>query len=60
MLVYYGQTDNVHSAIKREKDLKLWKREWTMRIIEEMNSEWKDLYYELSGVDDTGSLPSQG
>jgi len=39
MLVYYEQTENVHSAIKREKDLKLWKRQWKMRIIEEMNPE---------------------
>jgi len=60
MLVYYEQTDNILSAIKREKDLKLWKREWKMRIIEGMNQDWKDLYYELGGVDDTGSLPSQG
>ncbi len=48
-LVYFEETDNVFEAIKREKQLKKWKREWKIRIIEEMNPEWKDLYFEYGG-----------
>ncbi len=47
MLVYYEQTELVLSAIAREKQLKRWKREWKIRLIESMNPEWKDLYEEL-------------
>jgi putative endonuclease len=47
MLVYYEQTELVLSAIAREKQLKKWKREWKIRLIQSMNPEWKDLYDEL-------------
>ena len=43
-LVYYEIFDDPENAIKREKELKKWKRVWKMRIIEEMNPEWEDLY----------------
>lgn len=42
-LVYFEQTNDVYVAIQREKQLKKWNRAWKMRIIEEMNPEWKDL-----------------
>ena len=47
MLVYYEQTELVLSAIAREKQLKRWKREWKIRLIESINPEWKDLYEDL-------------
>jgi putative endonuclease len=43
-LVYYEQTENVESALTREKQLKKWKREWKIKLIQENNPEWKDLY----------------
>ena len=43
-LVYYEQSEDVKSAIEREKRLKAWKRQWKLRLIEEMNPEWNDLY----------------
>ena len=43
-LVYYESVENSESAIKREKQLKKWKRYWKIKLIEEMNKEWKDLY----------------
>lgn len=46
-LVYYEQTEDVESAIKREKQLKNWHRKWKTDLIEEGNPEWKDLYYDL-------------
>ncbi len=47
MLVYYEQCDSAESAIQREKRLKFWHRKWKIRLIEETNPEWKDLYVEL-------------
>lgn len=52
MLVYYEQADDVSYAIEREKQLKSWKREWKINLIESLNPEWNDLYYELGGTDD--------
>jgi putative endonuclease len=43
-LVYFEVFDDPENAIKREKRLKKWNRAWKMRIIEEMNPEWKDLF----------------
>lgn len=42
-LVYYEIHDDPESAILREKQLKRWKREWKLRLIEEMNAGWHDL-----------------
>ena len=49
MLVYYEQTNDVYSAIEREKKLKKWNRKWKLRLIESVNPEWKDLYYDIGG-----------
>jgi putative endonuclease len=46
-LVYYEATGYVHSAIEREKQIKKWRREKKVALIEEMNPTWKDLYDEL-------------
>jgi putative endonuclease len=43
-LVWYEQTDSIESAIQREKQIKAWKREWKIRLIEESNPYWNDLY----------------
>jgi len=43
-LVYYEIHDNPESAIQREKQIKKWNRLWKIRLIEEKNPEWKDLY----------------
>jgi putative endonuclease len=43
-LVWYEQHDSMESAILREKSLKKWDRTWKLRLIEENNSEWIDLY----------------
>jgi len=46
-LVYYESTSDVLSAIQREKQLKKWKREWKIKLIEKDNPQWRDLYYDL-------------
>lgn len=43
-LVYYEMTNDAESAIRREKQLKNWKRKWKLELIEKLNSEWRDLY----------------
>jgi len=43
-LVWHEAHENMESAITREKQIKKWNREWKMRLIEEMNPDWKDLY----------------
>jgi len=48
-LVYYEQTEDIKSAIEREKRLKTWHRQWKLRLIEEANPDWKDLYEGLIG-----------
>jgi putative endonuclease len=46
-LVYFEQTENIISAIEREKQLKNWHREWKINLISEKNPTWKDLYNTL-------------
>jgi putative endonuclease len=46
-IVYYETTDDVESAIRREKQLKRWKRDWKIELIEKQNPEWRDLYSDL-------------
>lgn len=46
-LVYFEQTKDVCSAIKREKQLKKWNRQWKIDLIEKINPEWNDLYKRL-------------
>ena len=42
-LVYYEQYDQVLSAISREKQLKGWRREKKIALIEKRNPRWEDL-----------------
>ena len=43
-LVWFECYDDPINAITREKDLKKWRRDWKIRLIEEENPEWLDLY----------------
>jgi putative endonuclease len=46
-LVWYESCESMVTAIAREKAIKEWKRAWKIRLIEEKNPEWRDLYNEL-------------
>ena len=46
-LVYYEHTNDVNAAIRREKEIKKWRREKKNKLIESMNPEWKDLAEEI-------------
>jgi putative endonuclease len=47
MLVWFEQCGDITLAIQREKQMKEWKRLWKLRVIEEMNPDWNDLYESL-------------
>jgi putative endonuclease len=42
-LVYFEATPYVTKAIKREKQLKKWNRQWKINLINDINPDWKDL-----------------
>ena len=46
-LVWYELTENPDAAITREKQIKAWKRGWKLKLIEEKNPEWRDLYQDI-------------
>jgi putative endonuclease len=48
-LVYFEQTSSISAAITREKQLKKWNRRWKLRLIEESNPYWRDLYEDFAG-----------
>jgi len=49
MLVYYEIFDDADNAIRREKRLKRWSREWKIEAINSFNPEWNDLYETICG-----------
>ena len=59
-LVYYETTNSIESAIKREKQLKNWKRAWKIELIESMNKDCDDLseeWFDTIQKADSGSRP---
>jgi putative endonuclease len=46
-LYYYELHEVMESAIRREKSIKRWRREWKLNLIERYNPEWLDLALEL-------------
>ena len=57
-LVYYEEHNNIGKAITREKQMKKWRRVWKVKLIEETNPDWRDLYFDLNGQDE--SPPARG
>ncbi|MFZ3053577.1 MAG: GIY-YIG nuclease family protein [Sulfuricurvum sp.] len=47
ILVWYELHDTMEAAISREKAIKKWNRNWKLRIIEEFNPQWRDLYEDI-------------
>jgi putative endonuclease len=48
-LVWYELHGEMHSAITREKQIKKWNRAWKIRLIDEMNPSWRDLWPDIIG-----------
>jgi putative endonuclease len=53
-LVYAEPTSDVHTAIRREKQIKGWLRARKIELIESINPEWRDLGEDLLG---SGEIP---
>ena len=47
ILVWYEVHETMEGAIMREKAIKEWHRAWKIRLIEESNPTWRDLYGEI-------------
>ena len=48
-LVWYEMHETMASAISREKAIKNWERAWKIKVIEQMNPGWMDLYGDVVG-----------
>ncbi len=46
-LVWFEATSDINAAILREKQMKKWRRQWKIDLIEKENPEWIDLYDEI-------------
>ncbi|MCL5061397.1 MAG: GIY-YIG nuclease family protein [Candidatus Thermoplasmatota archaeon] len=46
-LVWYEVHETMENAIAREKAIKEWRRAWKLKIIEDMNPSWRDLYDDI-------------
>ena len=47
LLAWFEAYDDLQEARRRELQMKEWKRPWKIRLIEERNLEWDDLYSAL-------------
>jgi putative endonuclease len=48
-LVWFEEHADALSAIRREKQLKHWRRDWKIALVEQENPDWRDLYEDLVG-----------
>ena len=46
-LMYYEVHQKMYEAIRREKQIKRWNREWKLNLIRSVNPEMKDLWEEI-------------
>lgn len=47
MLVCYEAHDDLQEARRRELQMKKWKRQWKLRLIEAGNPDWRDLWFDI-------------
>jgi len=47
-LVWFESYDDPTSAITREKEIKKWRRDWKIALIENENLNWEDLYNSIT------------
>ena len=49
ILVWFETHSDVYAAIARGKQIKGWNRDWKIRLIEQTNPDWEDLYPRIAG-----------
>ena len=47
LLVWFECHESMEAAITREKQIKEWRRDWKVNLIQAMNPEWSDLYRDI-------------
>lgn len=47
-LVYFELANDMRGAIVREKQLKRWKRQWKIELIEKENPDWRDISFDFA------------
>ena len=47
LLVWFEAHDDLQEARQRERQIKKWNRIWKLRLIEELNPDWDDLFESL-------------
>ncbi len=58
--VYYEHYNGIKQAIYREKEIKAWRREKKIKLIQSMNPKWKDLYWDITDRDPSSPRGSLG
>jgi putative endonuclease len=48
-LVWFEPHDDIEQAIQREKRIKRWRRDWKLKLIEDVNPQWRDLWADIVG-----------
>lgn len=48
LLIWFEAHDDIQDAQARERQMKKWNRQWKLRLIEDMNPEWNDLFDTLT------------
>lgn len=48
-LVWFEVHESSYAMVTRERQIKSWRRDWKIRLIEERNPGWRDLYEEVLG-----------
>jgi putative endonuclease len=59
-LVWMELSDDIADAIRREKQLKKWKRAWKIRLIEADNPDWRDLAVSVLGFPPLNAVARAG
>ena len=49
-LVWFESHETRNAAFRRERQIKEWRRAWKLRLIEEMNPNWRDLNDDLNNL----------
>ncbi|WP_366520572.1 GIY-YIG nuclease family protein [Devosia sp.] len=48
LLVWFEEHQSIYSAMQREHNIKHWRRDWKVALIEGVNPEWDDLYFQVA------------
>jgi putative endonuclease len=56
-LVWFETHEDIEEALIRERRIKNWRRKWKLQLIEKDNPYWRDLFFEICGVEEISGSP---